>query len=68
MVGLKMMNYLEDGTGKLRKRVCEKRCCRIPLLVAPMPTSFYFSILGNHECFEPYTQIFIQGGVLSGES
>ena len=40
--------------GKLRKDVL-KHGVRNSLLVAPMPTASTAQILGNNECFEPYT-------------
>jgi len=44
--------------GKLRKQV-KKHGVRNSLLVAPMPTASTSQILGNNECFEPYTGEFI---------
>lgn len=45
------------------------RACglRNSLLVAPMPTASTASILGNNECFEPYTSNLYVRRVLSGE-
>ncbi|KAF8943045.1 Ribonucleoside-diphosphate reductase large subunit [Haplosporangium gracile] len=40
---------------------------RNSLLVAPMPTASTSQILGNNECFEPYTSNIYQRRVLSGE-
>jgi ribonucleoside-diphosphate reductase alpha chain len=40
---------------------------RNSLLVAPMPTASTASILGNNECFEPYTSNLYVRRVLSGE-
>ena len=40
---------------------------RNSLLVAPMPTASTASILGNNECFEPYTSNLYTRRVLSGE-
>jgi ribonucleotide reductase alpha subunit len=37
------------------------------LLVAPMPTASTSQILGNNECFEPYTSNIYSRRVLSGE-
>ncbi len=37
------------------------------LLVAPMPTASTSQILGNNECFEPYTSNIYTRRVLSGE-
>ena len=41
--------------------------CVIHLLVAPMPTASTSQILGNNECFEPYTSNIYTRRVLSGE-
>ena len=40
---------------------------RNSLLVAPMPTASTSQILGNNECFEPYTSNIYVRRVLSGE-
>ena len=40
---------------------------RNSLLLAPMPTASTASILGNNECFEPYTSNLYTRRVLSGE-
>jgi ribonucleoside-diphosphate reductase alpha chain len=40
---------------------------RNSLLLAPMPTASTASILGNNECFEPYTSNIYTRRVLSGE-
>ncbi len=52
--------------GKLRKEV-KKSGVRNSLLVAPMPTASTSQILGNNECFEPYTSNIYTRRVLSGE-
>lgn len=52
--------------GKLRKSV-KKHGVRNSLLVAPMPTASTSQILGNNECFEPYTSNIYTRRVLSGE-
>jgi ribonucleoside-diphosphate reductase alpha chain len=52
--------------GKLRKEV-KKHGVRNSLLVAPMPTASTSQILGNNECFEPYTSNIYTRRVLSGE-
>ena len=52
--------------GKLRKDVL-KHGVRNSLLVAPMPTASTSQILGNNECFEPYTSNLYTRRVLSGE-
>ena len=54
-----------DWTG-LRKQV-KKHGVRNSLLVAPMPTASTSQILGNNECFEPYTSNIYTRRVLSGE-
>jgi len=51
---------------KLRKQV-HKNGVRNSLLVAPMPTASTSQILGNNECFEPYTSNIYTRRVLSGE-
>ncbi|WP_318343312.1 ribonucleoside-diphosphate reductase subunit alpha [Flagellimonas baculiformis] len=51
---------------KLRKEVI-KHGVRNSLLVAPMPTASTSQILGNNECFEPYTSNIYTRRVLSGE-
>tara|TARA_B100000686_G_scaffold354727_1_gene466704 strand:- start:23406 stop:25838 length:2433 start_codon:yes stop_codon:yes gene_type:complete len=50
----------------LRKKVI-KYGVRNSLLVAPMPTASTSQILGNNECFEPYTSNIYTRRVLSGE-
>ena len=50
----------------LRKDV-KKHGVRNSLLVAPMPTASTSQILGNNECFEPYTSNIYTRRVLSGE-
>ncbi len=44
-----------------------KHGIRNSLLVAPMPTASTSQILGNNECFEPYTSNIYTRRVLSGE-
>ncbi|MFL2612099.1 MAG: ribonucleoside-diphosphate reductase subunit alpha, partial [Flavobacteriaceae bacterium] len=51
---------------KLRKDII-KNGVRNSLLVAPMPTASTSQILGNNECFEPYTSNIYTRRVLSGE-
>ena len=51
---------------KLRKDIT-KHGVRNSLLVAPMPTASTSQILGNNECFEPYTSNIYTRRVLSGE-
>ena len=50
----------------LRKEVMEHGI-RNSLLLAPMPTASTSQILGNNECFEPYTTNIYNRRVLSGE-
>ena len=50
----------------LRKRVVKTGVYN-SLLVAPMPTASTSQILGNNECFEPYTSNIYTRRVLSGE-
>jgi len=50
----------------LRSQVKENGV-RNSLLVAPMPTASTSQILGNNECFEPYTSNIYTRRVLSGE-
>ena len=51
---------------KLRKDI-KKNGVRNSFLVAPMPTASTSQILGNNECFEPYTSNIYTRRVLSGE-
>lgn len=50
----------------LREEV-KKYGVRNSLLVAPMPTASTSQVLGNNECFEPYTSNIYTRRVLSGE-
>lgn len=50
----------------LRKEIAQHGI-RNALLVAPMPTASTSQILGNNECFEPYTANIYTRRVLSGE-
>jgi ribonucleoside-diphosphate reductase alpha chain len=61
----------EDLSGRwdwsgLRKKI-KKHGVRNSLLLAPMPTASTSQILGNNECFEPYTSNLYTRRVLSGE-
>lgn len=49
------------------KREVKKHGVRNSLLVAPMPTASTSQILGNNECFEPYTSNIYTRRTLSGE-
>jgi ribonucleoside-diphosphate reductase alpha subunit len=52
---------------KLLKDEVKKYGVRNSLLLAPMPTASTAQILGNNECFEPYTSNIYTRRVLSGE-
>jgi ribonucleoside-diphosphate reductase alpha chain len=56
-------SYLDWGTLRIQ---C-KGGMRNSLLVAPMPTASTSQILGNNECFEPFTSNLYSRRVLSGE-
>lgn len=49
------------------KQEVKKHGVRNSLLLAPMPTASTAQILGNNECFEPYTSNIYTRRVLSGE-
>ncbi|OAY69537.1 Ribonucleoside-diphosphate reductase large subunit, partial [Ananas comosus] len=49
------------------RELISKNGVRNSLLVAPMPTASTSQILGNNECFEPYTSNIYSRRVLSGE-
>lgn len=49
------------------KKEVKKHGVRNSLLVAPMPTASTSQILGNNECFEPYTSNIYSRRVLSGD-
>ncbi|WOK92724.1 hypothetical protein Cni_G01415 [Canna indica] len=49
------------------REMISKNGVRNSLLVAPMPTASTSQILGNNECFEPYTSNIYNRRVLSGE-
>ena len=49
------------------KQKVKKNGVRNSLLLAPMPTASTSQILGNNECFEPYTSNLYVRRVLSGE-
>ncbi|CUI17772.1 ribonucleoside-diphosphate reductase, alpha subunit [Candidatus Protochlamydia naegleriophila] len=52
---------------ELLKREIAQYGVRNSLLLAPMPTASTSQILGNNECFEPYTSNLYTRRVLSGE-
>lgn len=51
---------------KLRKNI-QSYGCRNSLLVAPMPTASTSQILGNNECFEPFTSNIYSRRTIAGE-
>jgi ribonucleoside-diphosphate reductase alpha chain len=57
------LNYDWNG---MKERVKEKGL-RNSLLLAPMPTASTSQILGNNECFEPFTSNLYKRNTLSGE-
>ncbi|BBN00646.1 ribonucleoside-diphosphate reductase alpha chain [Marchantia polymorpha subsp. ruderalis] len=65
MWGVRTSDDRWDWVG-LRESVA-KHGVRNSLLVAPMPTASTSQILGNNECFEPYTSNIYSRRVLSGE-
>lgn len=54
-----------DWTGLAEN--ARKYRCRNSLLIAPMPTASTSQILGNNECFEPFTTNLYSRRVLAGE-
>jgi ribonucleoside-diphosphate reductase alpha chain len=64
MWGVKPSDRWDWGT--LRKDI-KKSGVRNSLLLAPMPTASTSQILGNNECFEPYTSNIYSRRTLSGE-
>lgn len=52
---------------KALKKAIKKSGVRNSLLLAPMPTASTSQILGNNECFEPYTSNIYTRRTLSGE-
>ena len=64
MWGVKPSNRWEWD---LLKEEVMKHGARNSLLLAPMPTASTAQILGNNECFEPYTSNIYTRRVLSGE-
>ena len=65
MWGVEVDDSLWDWTA-LRAKIAEHGV-RNSLLVAPMPTASTSQILGNNECFEPYTSNIYTRRVLAGE-
>ncbi len=66
MWGEKPKLFSEDVWDKLRKDVMQNGI-RNSLLVAPMPTASTAQILGNNECFEPFTSNIYVRRTLAGE-
>ncbi len=64
MWGVKPSESWEWG---ILKEEVKKYGIRNSLLLAPMPTASTSQILGNNECFEPYTSNIYSRRVLSGE-
>lgn len=56
----------EEKWGELRKRI-NRFGVRNSLLIALMPTASSASIMGNNECFEPFTSNIYSRTVLSGQ-
>ncbi|KAN0047497.1 hypothetical protein ACTA71_001879 [Dictyostelium dimigraforme] len=52
---------------ELKDKIVNKGGLRNSLLIAPMPTASTSQILGNNECFEPYTSNIYSRRVLAGE-
>ena len=61
-----MINIGIPSKGRLRKDVL-KHGVRNSLLVAPMPTASTSQILGNNECFEPFTSNIYVRRTIAGE-
>lgn len=57
---------LKERFDKVRDAI-KKNGIRNSLLVAPMPTASTSQILGNNECFEPYTSNIYKRRTLAGE-
>jgi ribonucleoside-diphosphate reductase alpha chain len=55
------------GMGCVERRSNKTWCSKLSYLLAPMPTASTSQILGNNECFEPYTSNIYTRRVLSGE-
>ncbi|KAJ3057609.1 Ribonucleoside-diphosphate reductase large subunit, partial [Quaeritorhiza haematococci] len=65
MWGVTLTNSRHNWTA-LRARIAQHGV-RNSLLIAPMPTASTSQILGNNECFEPYTSNIYTRRVLAGE-
>ena len=66
MWGVEPTEEMKPKWEKLRKEI-KKYGIRNSLLVAPMPTASTSQILGNNECFEPFTSNIYLRRTLAGE-
>jgi ribonucleoside-diphosphate reductase alpha chain len=66
MWGVQPIEHSELDWNALKQRIGQHGL-RNSLLVAPMPTASTSQILGNNECFEPFTSNLYVRRVLSGE-
>jgi len=66
MWDVKPTKYSIDTWDKLKNEI-KTYGLRNSLLIAPMPTASTAQILGNNECFEPYTSNIYTRRVLAGE-
>ena len=57
----------EKWDWKALRKALAKHGARNSLLIAPMPTASTAQILGNNECFEPFTSNLYKRNTLSGE-
>ena len=64
--GEEPLSELKERFDKVRDAI-RKHGIRNSLLVAPMPTASTSQILGNNECFEPYTSNIYKRRTLAGE-
>ena len=62
----KPLEEIEERFTKIKEDI-SKHGIRNSLLVAPMPTASTSQILGNNECFEPYTSNIYKRRTLAGE-
>lgn len=67
MWGLKEENLSGRWDWNVLRNEIKEHGVRNSLLMAPMPTASTSQILGNNECFEPYTSNIYTRRVLSGE-
>ena len=66
MWGIEPIENLRERFVKIKDDI-KKHGIRNSLLVAPMPTASTSQILGNNECFEPYTSNIYKRRTLAGE-